>query len=135
MRTDTTTQHTTLEIVVPPDPRVLRVLRLVASGVASLGELDLDAVEEVRVAVDELGSTLIAASDGSPVSLTFELSPDLLSVDGSTKLARSGKLDVDPLTDRILDAVASSHEWRSSGGTGGCHIEKQLSPAGRPVEL
>lgn len=135
MKTDATTQHTTLEIVVPPDPRVLRVLRLVASGVASLGELDLDAVEEVRVAVDELGSTLIAASDGSPVSLTFDLSPDLLRVDGSTKLARSGELDVDPLTDRILDAVASSHEWRSAGGTGGCRIEKQLNRGGRPVDL
>ncbi len=135
MQTDTSTQNTTLEIVVPPDPRVLRVLRLVASGVASLGELDLDAVEEVRVAVDELGSTLIAASDGTAVSLTFDLSADVLAVEGSTQLGDSGKLEVDPLTDRILDAVASSHEWRSTGGTAVCRIEKQLSRGGRPVQI
>lgn len=135
MQTDTSTQSTTLEIVVPPDPRVLRVLRLVASGVASLGELDLDAVEEVRVAVDELGSTLIAASDGTPVSLTFDLSTDLLAVEGSTQLGGSGTLEVDPLTDRILDAVASSHEWRTSGETAGCRIEKRLTRGGRPVQI
>src|SRR3546814_18061047 len=57
---------TELEIVVPADARLLRVLRLVASGVASLGPLSLAAVEEVRVAVDELGATPLGASTGAP---------------------------------------------------------------------
>jgi hypothetical protein len=126
--TSTRTETTTFQIVVPADPRVLRVLRLVASGVASLGEFDLDAVEEVRVAVDELGSALIAAGDGAPLSLTFELGHDKLCVEGTTDLAAARELQVDPLTDRILDAVTTAHSWASDDGTARCHIEKALTP-------
>ena len=118
---------TALEIVVPADPRLLRVLRLVASGVASLGSLSLDGVEEVRVAVDELGATLIGASGGAPVTVRFELDATTLCVEGSTELDGSSPLEVDPLTDRILDAVATSHEWTSEGGVARCRIEKQLA--------
>ena len=37
----TDAQGPSLRLELPPDPRLLRVLRLVASGVASLGEFDL----------------------------------------------------------------------------------------------
>ena len=121
---------TALEIVVPADPRLLRVLRLVASGVASLSALSLDGVEEVRVAVDELGATLIGASAGGPITVRFELDATSLCVEGSTEVGGSGPLEVDPLTDRILDAVASSHEWTSEGGVARCRIEKQLAVTG-----
>jgi hypothetical protein len=118
---------TELQIVVPADPRLLRVLRLVASGVASLGSLSLDGVEEVRVAVDELGATLIGASGGAPVTVRFELDADTLCVEGSTELLTATDLDVDPLTDRILDAVATSHEWTTEGRVARCRIEKNLA--------
>src|SRR3546814_20534837 len=75
---------TELEIVVPADARLLRVLRLVGSGVASLGPLSLDAVAEVRVAVDEIGATLIGASTGAPLTVRFQLGADQLCVEGST---------------------------------------------------
>jgi len=41
---------TSFDLVMPPDPELLRVVRLVASGVASLTTLGIDAVEGVRVA-------------------------------------------------------------------------------------
>src|SRR5687768_18488746 len=96
---------TSLQLVLPPDPRLLRVMRLVASGVASLGEFDLAAVEEIRVAVDELGATLISASTGAPIELTFDLVDGTLCVEGRTDLGTGTELEVDPLTDRILDVV------------------------------
>jgi hypothetical protein len=117
-------ESTTLQLVLPPDPRLLRVLRLVASGVASLGEFDLAAVEEVRVAVDELGSTLIGASTGAPIEITFELNSRALCVDGRTVI-NGAALEVDPLTDRILDVVATSHAWESTEGVGHGHLEKE----------
>jgi hypothetical protein len=123
------TEGTSLQLVLPPDPRLLRVLRLVASGVASLGEFDLAAVEEVRVAVDELGSTLISASTGAPIEITFELTDTALCVDGRTPLVNGHELEVDPLTDRILDVVASSHEWHSVGGVAHGHVEKDTVAA------
>lgn len=120
-------EPTTLEITLPADPRLLRVLRLVASGIASLGPLDVDGVEEVRVAVDELSATLISASGGGPINLRFELDATTLCVEGSTELGPANPLEVDPLTDRILDAVASSHEWATEGTTARCRVEKQLT--------
>ncbi|MET0903955.1 MAG: hypothetical protein ABWZ52_11995 [Acidimicrobiales bacterium] len=124
-----TTADTPLRIELPPDPRLLRILRLVASGVASLGEFDLAAVEEVRVAVDELGATLINASNGSPIELTFELVDQVLCIHGRTHVPEGAELDVDPLTDRILDVVATSHEWSTSDGVAQGRIEKAPSPA------
>jgi serine/threonine-protein kinase RsbW len=100
------------------------VLRLVASGVASLADFDLAAVEEVRVAVDELGATLIGASTGGPIELTFHLADGTLHVEGSTVLGDGAELTVDPLTDRILDVVATRHEWSSEGGVARGRIEK-----------
>ena len=123
------TDGTSLQLVLPPDPRLLRVLRLVASGVASLGEFDLAAVEEVRVAVDELGSTLISASTGAPIEITFELTDTSLCVDGRTPLVNGSELEVDPLTDRILDVVATSHEWNTADGMAHGHVEKDTVSA------
>ncbi len=122
-------EPTTLQLVLPPDPRLLRILRLVASGVASLGEFDLGSVEEVRVAVDELGSTLINGGNGSDIEVTFELIGSTLRVDGRTALAGSTDLEVDPLTDRILDVVATTHTWASTDGVAHGHIEKEALPA------
>ncbi|MDP1820831.1 MAG: hypothetical protein Q8K58_13210 [Acidimicrobiales bacterium] len=116
-----------LQLVLQPDPRLLRVVRLVASGLASLGEFDLDAVEEVRVASDELVSTLIEASGGGNVTVTFELASDSLCVDGTTTLPASGELSVDPLTDRILDAVTSNHAWTTTNGQVHGHLEREFT--------
>ncbi len=121
----------TLRLELAPDPRLLRVLRLVASGVASLGTFDVAAVEEVRVAVDELGATLIGASAGGPIELTFEMVGDRLCVEGRTD-SGGAPLEVDPLTDRILDVVATSHEWSTQDGKAVGRIEKAGSAVAAP---
>lgn len=121
-------EPTHLELSLPPDPQLLRVLRLVASGLASLGHFDLSSVEEVRVAVDELGSTLIAASTGGPIELTFELTATALCVEGTTALANGAELQIDPLTDRMLSVVATSHEWSATDGVARGRFEKALGP-------
>jgi hypothetical protein len=117
-----------LRLELAPDPRLLRVLRLVASGVASLGTFDVASVEEVRVAVDELGATLIGASNGSPIELTFQMVGDTLCVEGRTD-SGGAALEVDPLTDRILDVVATRHEWSTENGRAVGRIEKAGSAA------
>jgi hypothetical protein len=118
-----------LKVELTPDPRMLRILRLVGSGVASLGEFDLAAVEEVRVAVDELGATLIGASTGGAIEITFELTDGVLRIDGRTDLGSGADLEVDPLTDRILDVVATTHEWGTTDGVAHGRIEKASSSA------
>jgi hypothetical protein len=122
---DATTTSTSFDLVLPPDPDLLRVVRLVASGLASLTALGIDAVEGVRVAADELVSTLIQASDGGPVTVTFELGGSALVIRGRTQLADSS-FTLDPLTDRILDAVVTSHEWSTVDGSVEGRVEQSL---------
>ena len=83
----------------------------------------------MRVAVDELGATLIGASTGAPIELTFELVDGTLCVGGRTNLGAGTELEVDPLTDRILDVVATRHEWSSTDGVAHGRFEKSATPA------
>ena len=123
---DGTTTATSFDLVLPPDPDLLRVVRLVASGLASLTALGIDAVEGVRVAADELVSTLIQASDGGPVTVTFELGASALVIRGRTDLV-NGQFALDPLTDRILDAVVTTHDWTTDGGSVEGRVEQSLA--------
>lgn len=107
----TEVRPTSLEIRLPPDTRLLRVLRLVGSGLASLGQLDLAATEEVRLAVDELGAALIDLCDGGAIQMTFELNSDAICVTGTTRASAGAESELDPMVDRLLAAVATSHEW------------------------
>jgi anti-sigma regulatory factor (Ser/Thr protein kinase) len=119
-----TTASTTMQLVLPPDPQLLRIVRLVASGLASLGSLDLDAVEEVRVAADELVSTMMEASDGAPVTVELSIDATAMSVEASTRV--TGELDIDPMTDLILEQVSTRHEWRSTDGEAHGFVERAL---------
>lgn len=115
---------THLELVLPADPQLLRIVRLVASGLASLADLDLDGVEEIRVAADELVSTLIEASAGEPISVRFTVTDDALRLEASTPLASGATLTVDPMVDRVLAAVSTRHEWRTDDGVAHGFVER-----------
>jgi hypothetical protein len=117
---------TSFDLVVPPDAELLRVVRLVASGLASLAPLDLDAVEAIRVAADELVATLIQASDGGPVTITFAIGDGTLSIRGRVPIGPGGVFELDPLTEQILDAVVTTHEWLTDQGQLEGRIEQSL---------
>jgi hypothetical protein len=117
---------TSLQLVLPADPQLLRIVRLVASGLASLSDLGLDAVEEVRAAADELVSTLMEASGGGDVTLSLSLEADRLRLEASAPLAAGASLTVDPITDQILEKVASSHSWHEADGVATGIVERDL---------
>jgi hypothetical protein len=118
------TGDTSLELVLPPDPQMLRIVRLVASGLASIADLDLDGVEEVRVAADELVSTLIEASSGDVVHVRLTVTADRLRIEASTALSNGSPLQVDPMVDRVLEAVTTEHEWRTEDGVAHGRIDR-----------
>ncbi|HLT15432.1 MAG TPA: hypothetical protein VK007_01920 [Acidimicrobiales bacterium] len=105
---------TSFDLVIPPNADLLRVVRLVASGLASFTDLSLDAVEAVRVAADELVSTLVQATS-EEVSIRFAITPEALVIAASARLADPSAFELDPLADRILDEVATSHEFTVDG--------------------
>ncbi len=101
-----------VELSLPPDSRYMRLARLMASGVASTCGLPLEEVEDFRIAVDELCSTLIETGDGEPIRLAFELRSDVLVVEGHTVAGRPPDPDEErlALSSQILDVVADGHE-------------------------
>ncbi len=126
MAVDSMTLDTEMQLVLPAEPQLLRIVRLVASGLASLAGGDLDAVEEVRVAADELVAALMEAGAGNDVTINLQLRGGLLAIDAATDLPAGKDLQIDPLSDRILDTVATRHEWRTEDGRAHGIVERSL---------
>lgn len=73
-----------VELRVPADPVLSRVLRLAASGLVSMAEFSIDEIEDVRIAVSEVLIALIEHGEGQIVELRFEVVGDVFTVHGST---------------------------------------------------
>src|SRR5581483_4192484 len=101
-----------IELVLPADTRLVRVARLVASGVATAAGFDVEEVEDLRIAVDELCGALVEGGDGTPLALRFDLGDERVSVTGSTGSAGLDQLDPQRigLSRQILEVVADSHD-------------------------
>ncbi|MEM9565728.1 MAG: ATP-binding protein [Actinomycetota bacterium] len=93
-----------VRLEVPADTRHLHIVRLTAAGAAAEAGLNADEVEDVKIAVDELCSIIIAGSDGGDqIGLTFEARDRSLVVEANAPAA--GALEVDELARAILDAT------------------------------
>lgn len=119
-----------MEICVPAHAASVRLVRLTASGVASLANLDVDGVDDVRIAVDEICNALIEAGDGSPVRIRFMWSGARIDVEGSTS---RGPRELDPerfeLSRDILRAVADDHQVDLCGLELRLWVRKERLPA------
>jgi hypothetical protein len=96
-----------VELVVPASSTQLRMCRLVASGVASGAGLDVDLLEDLRIAVDELCSVLIEQGHG-PASIRLRLrgGDGLVEVDGALDPPPDGASSlVDPISRLVLDGL------------------------------
>ena len=56
----------------PADAGLLRLVRLVASGLASTAGFDVDELDDLRIAVDEAVAALLEGGDGTRLPLRFE---------------------------------------------------------------
>jgi serine/threonine-protein kinase RsbW len=71
-----------LELRVPTSPTQLPAVRAMAGDLAMRMDFDLDAVEDLRLAVDEACATLAAVGLGdSPLTVVFEASREGLRID------------------------------------------------------
>ena len=111
---------TPIQLLLPGDSRYMRLARLMASGVATTCGLSLEAVQDFRIAVDELCATLMEVGAGQPVRLVFSTEGDSLVVRGDTDLnadARAPDEDRLALSHHILDGLTDAHEFTRSDGS------------------
>jgi serine/threonine-protein kinase RsbW len=69
-----------VELVIPADTRAVRLARLVTSGVASASGFDVEEVEDLRIAVDELCAVLLACDTRDVLRLSWRSSPGAIEI-------------------------------------------------------
>ena len=106
-----------VRLVVPASLEYVRIVRLTTSGVASRLGFDVDEIENLRVAVDELASTLVDSGGGGPLELTFASSDGELRIEGRTDVDGRTDLALDELSAQILRAVCDKYELRVVDGS------------------
>lgn len=102
----------TIELTIPADPRLLRLVRLVASGLASTAGFDVDELDDLRIAVDEAVTALLEGGDGSSLPIHFRVDGREVAMTGSTPASSSDPLDAARLeiSTQILAAVCDEHD-------------------------
>lgn len=99
-----------VEIRVPPNPSLSRVLRLAASGMASLSGFTVDEIEDIKIAVSEVLIALIEHGSGNSVDLQFSIDEHSLKLQGRTLVDSFDANHPDLLLCRaVLAEVCASH--------------------------
>lgn len=106
--------HGAVAIEIPATNRHVALVRTTAVGVIAELDPDLDVVENLRLAVNELVSLVVDSTTGGSVRVEFALDPPALEVTASAS-DPGGPVIVDELARRILETTATHYELRDDG--------------------
>lgn len=99
-----------VQIRVPAEPSLSRVLRLAASGLVAMAEFSVDEIEDVKIAVSEVLIALVEHGEGQPVDLRYEIVGDVFTVHGSTAVTSFDSSHPDlALCRTVLASVSADH--------------------------
>jgi serine/threonine-protein kinase RsbW len=108
-----------LQATVPADPARLPLLRSMAAALAVALDFDLDTMSDLRMAVDELASTVVTrARPGSPVTCTFDAVDAAVTVTALATPGTDEPIDRGSFGWMVLTTLASdvTAEVRTEGG-------------------
>jgi serine/threonine-protein kinase RsbW len=117
----------TVRLTIPAALEFVRIARLTASGVASRVGFDVDEIEDLRVAVDELSSILVDAPGGEQLELAFTPSADGIEIEGRRPVDATTAPAIDELTRQILAAVVDEYGVENESGEARFRCVKRLS--------
>ena len=110
-----------VRLALPATAAHVRLARLtVASLAAGLG-FSFDAVEDLRIAVDELCYLVGAGRRDGSITLRFDIDDDGLVITGEGE-ARAQPADARRLSEQILAATVDSYELGGSDGRVVCRL-------------
>ena len=106
-----------VRLELPIESKYIRVARLVASGLGATAGLDVDAVDDLRIAVDELCAALFEVG-GEKVQLTFAVDADHVEVTGSTETGSVAAFEPARLvlSRQILEVACDTYSLTLDGG-------------------
>ena len=120
-----------VELSLPVSADLLVLARLTAATVASRAGFDVEEIEDLRLAVDELCVSLVNEGDGGRLQLEFVRDAGLIEVSCIHQAASGGQVmasdDHSPidLSARILDALVDEHGRDSRDGHERAWLRKQ----------
>lgn len=99
-----------VRLQLPASSRFIAAARLVAAFLGAEAGLTVDDLDDLRLGVDELLSTLVEGADPTArVELSFGLGSDAVTVAGRVEPA-TAHVELDELTRRIIAAVTDDYE-------------------------
>lgn len=118
---------TPVHVAVPPDPRYVRIVRMVATAAGATAGLAIDRLDDLGLALDEACSALIAVPDTTALECTITSRDERVSVQvtGRDGAAPTWPPDGWPqsLEAIVLMSVASDVQTTSNGGQPGLSFD------------
>ncbi len=111
-----------VDLTIPASADLVALARHTASTIAARANFDVEEVEDLRLAVDELCVSLVHDNDDGSLALRFVRDDDTVEVSCTHLTGPSGQLDdpegaaTDELSQRILDALVDEHGQEDEGG-------------------
>lgn len=118
----------TIELTFPASSRFIRLSRLAAATLAAELDFDVEAVDDVRIAVDELVTLLVEGGHRAVVSLRFLAGADDLVVEGSCRGDGVTEVVASDLVEAILAATTDEHRLGSTAGERSFTFTKRRQP-------
>jgi serine/threonine-protein kinase RsbW len=114
-----------VRLSVPGSLEYVRVVRLTAAAVAARVGFDVEEIEDLRVAVDELASVVIEAGSGAEISFMFSNLGDTFVLEGSAAVVSD--VVIDDLSNQILAVVVDDFEIEATDGVARFRATKRSS--------
>jgi hypothetical protein len=111
-----TVREEAVRLAVPASLDYVRVIRLVAAGMASSLDFDVHQVDDLRVAVGELANIALEVAAGDTLDIVFTVANGRLRIEGHAPAAGDRAIQLDALTRQILDAVVDGYSIEVLGG-------------------
>lgn len=127
-------RHDTVELTFPASSRFVRLSRMSAATLAAEMDFDVEEIEDLRIAVDELVTLLVSGAEGAPVRLRFVTMDGRLEVDGRCEGPTVPAGAVGDLVEAILSATIDQHHVELVAGSRRFSFEKRRQDGGRPRE-
>ena len=110
----------TISVSIPASPEYLKVVRLIASGLASRLGFTIDDIEDLKIAVDELSAYLTGAQgrEGT-LNIGFDIHEDRIEIRGSGDFSAGTKVrtDLTEMSKMILETVVDDARLEQTDGT------------------
>lgn len=104
-----------VRLVIPARTRFLRLARLTAAGIAGDNGFGLEAIEDLRVAVDEMCATLIeGVADGAELELVYRATDEGLLIEGS-RPGTDAVPELHPVARELLAMTADDYSVHPEG--------------------